>query len=154
VLTASRQYFIPLVVPVNVTLTGLRISVTTASAGAANIGIYANTQSGGNDTPGARIAQITATLDTGTTGDRTGNFASSVTLTAGTLYWVSVIGSAAATIRALAVASVQTALGRQVNGTGAITHLFASGSGSTLPDPAPGSLSDGTGVCPAIYLIE
>jgi hypothetical protein len=153
-LTASRQYFIPLVVPRDVTLTGLRISVTTASAGAANLGIYANTQSGGNDVPGARIAQITATLDTGTTGDKTGSFSSSVTLTAGTLYWVSAIGSAAATIRALAVASVQTALGRQVNNTGAITHLFASGSGSTLPDPAPSSLSDGTGVCPAIYLVE
>jgi hypothetical protein len=153
-LTASRQYFIPLVVPRDVTLPSLRISVTTSSAGAANLGIYANTQSGGNDVPGARIAQITATLDTGSTGDKTGNFASSVTLTAGTLYWVSMIGSAAAAIRALAVGSCQVALGRQVNNTGAITHLFASGSGSTLPDPAPGSLSDGTGVCPAIYLVE
>jgi hypothetical protein len=153
-LTASRQYFIPLVVPRDVTLPSLRISVTTAASGAANLGIYANTQSGGNDVPGARIAQITATLDTGSTGDKTGNFASSVTLTAGTLYWVSVICSAAAVIRALAVGSCQVALGRQVNSTGAITYLFVAGSGSTLPDPAPGSLSDGTGVCPAIYLIE
>lgn len=153
-LTAARQYFVPLVVPRQVTLTGLRISVTTAKAGQANLGLYGNAVVGGSDAPGSRIAAITAPLDTGTTGDKTGSFASSVTLDPGTLYWVSLIASVSATLRALAVASVQTALGRAVNGTTVISHLYAAGSGSTLPNPAPTALTNGTGSCPAIYLME
>lgn len=54
---------------------------------------------------------------------------------------------------ALAVGSVYPALGRQVNGTAAITHLFVAGSGSTLPGSIA-SPSNGTGAAPAIYLIE
>ncbi|MCX7671774.1 MAG: hypothetical protein N2439_17110, partial [Anaerolineae bacterium] len=153
-ITSSRQYFVPFAVPREVVLSGLRISVTTSSAGAANLGIYANATVSGNDAPGARLAQITATLDTGTTGDKTGSFASNLTLRAGVLYWASLIGSAGAVLRALAVASIQCSLGRQVNNTGGISHLFVAGSGSTLPDPAPTSLTDGTGSIPAIYLIE
>lgn len=152
-LTAARQYYIPFMVPRQVTLSGLRISVTTASAGQANLGLYGSAVASGSDVPGAMLAAITATLDTGTTGDKTGNFASQLVLTPGTLYWAALIGSAAATVRALAVAAIQTSLGRQVNNTGVISHLFAAGSGSTLPATAP-TLSDGTGSIPAIYLIE
>jgi hypothetical protein len=150
-LTASRQYFLPLVVPRNVTLTGLRISVTTLSSGTASIGIYGNTVVNGDDAPGELLASVTG-LNTGTTGDKTG--ALSYTLQAGTLYWVSLISSAAATVRALAVASRGAELGRTVNNTTVISYLYAAGSGSTLPETAPTALTAGTGVCPAIYILE
>jgi hypothetical protein len=150
-LTASRLYFIPLIVPRAVTLTGLRISVTTAATGAAAIGIYGNTTVSGNDAPGSLLTSVTG-LNIGTTGDKTGTL--SYTLKIGTLYWVCMIASAAATIRALAANSVQTALGRVANSTSAVSYLYASGSGSTLPSTAPTSLTAGTGTTPAIYLLE
>lgn len=150
-LTASRQYFVPFTVPRTVLLTGLRISVSTASAGTASVGIYANTVVSDNDAPGILLASATG-LNTGATGDKDG--ALSLTLNPGTIYWASLIGSAAATLRALAVGSVQTSLGRTVNNTTVISYLFAAGSGSTLPNPAPTTLTAGTGSCPAIYLLE
>lgn len=150
-LTAARQYFVPLAVPRRVNLTGLRISVATASAGTASIGIYDNTQVAGNDAPGALLASVTG-LNTGTTGNKDG--ALSYTLLPGQIYWASLIASAAATVRALAVASVQTALGRVVNSSAAVTYLYAAGSGATLPNPAPTALANGTDKCPAIYLLE
>jgi phage terminase large subunit GpA-like protein len=76
------------------------------------------------------------------------------TLQPGVLYWASLIASAAATVRALAVGSLQTALGRTVGSTTAVGFLYAAGSGSTLPATAPTSLTAGTGACPAIYLLE
>jgi hypothetical protein len=151
-LTASRQYFLPLVVPRNVILTGLRISVTTASSGTASIGIYDNAVVNGDDAPGMLLASVTG-LDTGATGDKTGSL--SYTLQAGTLYWASLIASAGATVRALAVASQQTALGRTANNTTVTSYLYAAGIGSTLPEIAPTTLNAGSGAAtPAIYLLE
>ncbi|MEJ5199913.1 MAG: hypothetical protein WHX53_13400 [Anaerolineae bacterium] len=151
-LTASRQYFIPLVVPRNVTLTGLRILVTTAATGTASIGIYGNTVVSGDDAPGTLLASVTG-LDTGTTGGKTGTL--NYTLQAGTLYWASMIASAAATIRALAVASRGAELGRTANNTTVTSYLYAAGSGSTLPTTAPTTLTAAAGaVTPAIYLLE
>ncbi len=150
-LTASRQYFVPFVPSRAITLTGLRISVTTALAGQASVGIYGNTLVGGNDAPGALLASATG-LDTGTTGDKTGSV--SLTLQPGSIYWASVIAAAAATVRALAVGSIKSALGRTVNNTTLVSHLYAAGSGSTLPDPASTTLTAGTGSIPAIYLVE
>jgi len=151
-LTASRQYFIPFVVPRDVNLTELRISVTTAATGTASIGIYGNVVVSGDDAPGDLLASVT-NLNTGSTGDKTGSL--SYTLQAGVLYWASLISSAAATVRALAVASQQTALGRTANNTTVISYLFVAGSGSTLPTTAPKALSVASGaVTPAIYLLE
>lgn len=150
-LTAARLFFVPLVVPRPVWLVGLRISVTTAAAGTASIGIYSNSIIAGNDTPGALLAQVTG-LDTGSVGDKTGTL--KITLLPGVLYWACLIASAAAAVRALGVGSVQAALGRTVNGTTAITHLYAAGSGSTLPATAPNTTIVGTGNLPAIYLVE
>jgi len=151
-LTASRQYFIPLSVPRKVTLTGLRMSVTTAVTGTAAIGIYGNTVVGSDDAPGALLASVTG-LNTGATGDKTGTL--SFTLQAGTLYWVSMIASAAATVRALAVASRGAELGRTANNTTITSYLYAAGTGSTLPSTAPTTLTAAAGVAtPAIYLLE
>lgn len=134
-----------------VTLTGLRIAVTTASAGTASVGIYSNTQVSGDDAPESLLASATG-LDTGTTGDKTG--ALSLTLAPGTIYWASFIGSAAATLRALQAISIQTSLGRTGSTASIVSSLFAERSGSTLPATAPTSLSNGTSGVPAIYLIE
>lgn len=153
-LTAARQYFIPLVVPRQVTLSGLRISVTTASAGTANAGIYANTVVSGSDSPGALLASTTTAFNTGSTGDKTSDFSSNLTLQPGVLYWASMISSAAAAVRALAVGSIQSSLGRQVNSTGVISHLFVAGSGATLPATASTTPTEGTASIPAIYMIE
>lgn len=153
-LTASRQYFVPISVPRAVILTGLRISVTTASAGSTSVGVYANTtNASGDDAPGGLLGSATG-LDTGSTGDKGGTFAAPVLLEPGTLYWVSVIGSAAATLRALPVGAMQTVLGRTVGNTTAIAGLYAAGSGSTMPATAPTTLTGSTGSMFALYLIE
>ena len=150
-LTAARQYFVPVVVARAVTLTALRASVTTLLAGTMSIGIYDNTILSNSDTPNSLLVSVSG-LDTGTTGDKTGSV--SYTLQPGVLYWISVIASSAATLRALPVGAVQAALGRTVNNTTAISYLFAVGSGSVLPAIAATSLSAGTGSCPAIYMVE
>lgn len=154
-ITASRQYFIPVTVPRAMPLVSLRLSVTTASAGTVSIGLYNNTQDGsGNDTPGNLVASVKG-LDTSATGDKTGAIAAGgYTLQPGVLYWVSLIGSAAATLRALAVGSIQAVLGRTVGNTTVISYLYVAGSGSTLPATASTSLTAGTGSCPAVYLVE
>ena len=149
--TASRLYFVPFVVPRQVNLAGLRISVSTAATGSASVGIYSNTVVSNNDVPGSLLASVTG-FDLGTTGDKSGSV--SLTLQPGTLYWACLICSAAAVLRALAINSVQTAFGRMAASSAAITHLYAAGSGSTLPNPAPTSLTAGTGALPAIYLVE
>lgn len=153
-LDRSRLYYVPFSVPRSVTLTGLRISVTTAAAGQANLGIYGTAIVSGSEAPGNLIAAIDATLDTGATGERFGLFASYLTLHPGRIYWAALICSAAAaTVRALAVGNIAPAIGRQVNNTGIISHLFAAGSGATLPATAP-AVSNGVGSIPAIYLVE
>lgn len=124
-------------------------------AGTASVGIYANTQDGnGDDAPGALLASATG-LNTGSTGDKDGTFGSPITLLPGVLYWVSLIGSAAATVRSLAIASRGTELGRVVGNTGVIAYLYVAGSGSTLPATAGAAPTAGSAVAtPAIYLLE
>lgn len=151
-LTASRQYFIPFVVPRTLQILSLRLAVTTASAGSASVGIYENTDVSGNDAPGALLASATG-LNVGTTGNKDGNLVLPDLCRPGIIYWASFICSSAATLRALAVASVQPSLGRANNSTNAVTYLYAAGSGSTLPNTAPASLTEGTGSCPAIYMV-
>src|ERR1041384_7450585 len=56
--TASRQYFIPFVVSRDVALTALRFNVTSLLAGAGSVGIYSNTTSAGDDTPGTLLASV------------------------------------------------------------------------------------------------
>jgi hypothetical protein len=151
-LTASRLYFIPLVVPRSVTLVSLGVSVTTAATGTASIGIYNNAIVNGNDAPVALLTSVTG-LNTGSTGDKYGSL--SYTLQARTLYWACLIASAAATIRALAVGSRGVDLGRVTNNTVAITYLYAAGSGSTLPSVVSSTLTASAGgAAPAIYLTE
>lgn len=152
-LTASRQYFIPFSVPRTLALLALRLSVTAASAGSASVGVYANdTTVSGDDAPGNLLASASG-LNVGTTGNKDGSLTLPDLCRPGIIYWASVICSSAATVRALAVASVQPSLGRASNSTNAVTYLYAAGSGSTMPNTASGALTEGTGSCPAIYMV-
>lgn len=149
-LTASRQYFIPFSVPRRVIGTGLRISVSGAVAGNASIGIYTNTVSGGDDVPGSLLVSVTG-LDVGTTGDKTGTV--DYILEPGLIYWASVISSSACMLRGMTTVSVNSILGRTPNNNNAVSYVYSSGSGSTLPDPSPSSLTDAIGGMAAIYLV-
>ena len=150
-LTASRQYFVPFSVPRAIAITSLRISVTANVAGNGAVGIYGNTVVSGSDAPGDQLVQATGLVMGVANEDKTG--AAAITLLPGQIYWASLISSSAATVRALPVGAVQASLGRVVNNTTSVTHLFVSGSGSTLPATASTSLSNGTGNIPAIYLV-
>ncbi|WP_162910161.1 hypothetical protein [Azohydromonas sediminis] len=151
-LTASRQYFIPFSLPRTLLLEALRISVTTASAGSASVGVYANTNISGDDAPGELLASASG-LNVGTTGNKDGALTLPDLCRPGSIYWASIICSSAATVRALAIASVQPSLGRVSNSNSAVTYLYAAGSGSTMPNTAPDVLTNGTGSCPAIYML-
>lgn len=152
--TAGRLYFLPLTVPRSVVLSGLRISVTTASAGTASVGIYANTQDGnGDDAPGALLASATG-LNTGSTGNKDGTFSAPLLLEPGVLYWACVIGSATATVRAVPLGSMQSALGRTPSANTSTTCLYANGSGSTMPAAAPAIAGVSNAAIVAIYLLE
>jgi len=150
-LTASRQYFIPLVVPRDVILTGLSIVIATGVSGTASIGIYGNTVVAGDDTPGSLL--VSTSVNTSQTGIKTGNI--NYTLQAGVLYWASLLSSVTPTVSALTATSQQTALGRSSVNLYNVAYLFADGSGSTMPTNAPTSLSTAHGVfLPAIFLVE
>ncbi|MCX8017181.1 MAG: DUF1822 family protein [Rhodocyclaceae bacterium] len=152
-LTGGRVYCIPFVVPREVVISGLRVSVTGSSAGSIMLGIYESTIIGGTEVPYGVLAQLTAALDT-SSGDKTGSFASNLTLLPGVIYWAALVAITTVSVRAVPVASIQTSLGRQVGNNGVISHIYSSTSGAVLPTPGPGTLTDGTGPIPAIYLIE
>lgn len=142
-LTANRIYYIPFIPLVNATISSLAIEVTTASAGTGQIGIY-NTN---NYRPNTLLASVN--INTGSTGVKSG--AVNVQLIAGNLYWLALINSSSATIRAVAVAGVQTLLGIPTGTTAWITHYYQAGSGGTLPTTANAN-TIGTGNVPAIYI--
>lgn len=144
-LTANRIYYIPFVPPIDITITSLAVEVTTASAGTGQIGIY-NTA---NFRPSKLIAGSVVNINTGTTGVKSDTV--NITLMAGNLYWLALINTSAATIRAVAVAGVQTLMGIATGGTAWNTHYFQAGSNGVLPATA-GTLSSGTGALPAIYV--
>jgi hypothetical protein len=128
----------------------LGVYVTTAASGTASIGIYSNTVVNNNDTPGSLLTSVTG-INVGLTGDRSGSI--NYTLQAGTLYWACLIVSSNPTIRGLATTSRGVDLGR--SGTTINSCFLANGSGATLPDPAPTSLTGAGGwVTPAIYMKE
>lgn len=150
-LTASRLYFVPFSTPRSFTLTALRITVRTSSAGNARLGIYDNiVNASGDDVPGNLLVS-TGDLNVGVADVRDG--AVSLALQAGALYWAALIASSTPTIDAASDSSVVTALGIAYNAMTTRTHLFGSGSGSTLPATAPASLSAAEGSAPLIAAV-
>jgi hypothetical protein len=97
---ANRLDFIPFIPSRNLVIDQLGIEVTTLIASSlARVAIYADN----NGTPGALLAGGANALDCATTGIKTESI--SLSMTAGTLYWLAVWTSSTQTLRALGVAS-------------------------------------------------
>jgi len=144
--TANRGIFIPFTVGNNLTFTRIIITVTTASTGTSYAGIY-NDASG---SPGSLLIG-TSGMSTGATGDVVSTV-TSTTLYPGTVYWMYITSSAAATLRGVAVASIIPMIGFTPANTTAITFIYQTLSGAA-PATAPSSgYSLGTGTVPAIFL--
>lgn len=143
-LSTNRIYYIPFVSPINCMITQLAVEVTTASAGTGQIGVY----NSNNFRPFQRLG-TPVDINTGTTGVKSGN--TNVSIVAGELYFLALINTAGATIRAVAVGSLHTILGIATGTTAFNTHYFEAGSGGVLPATANAS-SSGTGAVPCIYV--
>ncbi len=145
-LTANRIYLMPFVVLREVVISQLSANVTTAAAGTHQIGIY---DSNNNAQPRDRLAL--GNIDAGTTGVKTVTLSPTLTLRPG-IYWAAYAASSAATVRAVALASL-VPLGLPSLGT-AWTTVYAL-TGSTLPTSAPGSgYTELTGsVAPAVGVL-
>jgi hypothetical protein len=151
--TSGQLYFIPFVVPRSVQLMGLGISVTTGSSRGQNVylGIYGNAVVTGQDAPGELLASGPPAFARNP-GNPVSHF--SFGLEPGRLYWACLFPLGNPGIRALPAGAQQVALGRVAGSTSSVSYLYAAGSGSTLPDPAPTELVNASGNCPAIYLLE
>jgi len=150
---ANRQYFIPIIYQRELTIKQLQAVVTTGAAGTLRMGIYDSTVAVNGDTiPGALIGGGAA-LDTSTATTLTDALAQNITLLPNTLYWASLITSAAPSIRWLSSTGTKSFFGYQYLSQ-IISHLFANGSGGEMPVNAPANLQTGTGNFPVIGLIE
>lgn len=148
-LEASTLYFVPFVLPRSLTLTELRINVTTTASGSASVGVYDNVLDGsGNDVPGSLRVAVSG-LNTAVAGMRSGSV--SHALSAGVLYWAALIASGTPQVAAMSDSNMLDAIGPLEYAFTTRTHLRGSGSGSTLPTSAPTSLSSAEGEAPAIY---
>lgn len=140
-LTAGRCYFILVPVYHTRSITALGFEVSAASAGSAEVAIYAPDGTSGR--PGTRLAYVSG-LNTGATGVQSS--AVSVTLEPG-LYWAALRSTAAATLRG---AAGSFAFGISTGGNNRITHLF--NADAALTDPVTSDpTSVGTGTLPHIY---
>lgn len=107
--TANILRVIPFIVAKTTTIDQMAINVTTAVAGHARVGIYADN---GNNYPGALVVEATSVtqIDTGTIGVKIATNGLPVTLQPG-LYWLAIVGNAAPTIRSFGVGSMLPVLG-------------------------------------------
>lgn len=143
-LTGNRVYYIPFIPKIDCRITELAVEVTTASSGSGQVGVY---NSNANYRPHTLLGYIS--ISTGTTGVKSG--AVNISLVAGRLYWLAIVNSSGATVRALAVGGIDTILGISTGGTAWNTHYYQSVSSAVLPSPA-GANTNGTGSVPAIYI--
>lgn len=151
-LFTRRLYMIPFITPRSLTLTNLRFSVTAGSNGTISLGIYNNIKlANGNDNPGNLLSSVTGLNSSGNQ-NRDGPI--TFTFQPNTLYWLALMPTSAPTLRAVAVASVQGALGRVVSTNNGVTHLYKDYTVFGLPALGPADLLSGTGNIPAIYLVE
>lgn len=147
-----RMYFIPFISPRDIILTNVKVRVTGGSSGNILLGIYDNTKLvNGNDNP-FNLVSPELTASAANNGDKL--MPVTMTLLAGKIYWFGIMCSAAPTLQAVPLSSIQAALGRSTTGTTAITHLYKDYPTFAIPTLAPNDLLGGTGNIPAIYLIE
>lgn len=151
-LTAARIFYIPFVPARRMALTALGINVTTLLAGTGTAGIYAADGSATFDYPGTLLASTAqGAFNTGSTGTKTG--AINITLEAGVTYFIGLINSSAATVRAIPVAGQQALLGFLDNGTANVFCYYSAGATNVLPSTAGAPLVQAVASLPAVYLI-
>jgi hypothetical protein len=143
-MTNNTSYWIPFAVNRRTTVSAISINVSTAGTSSSqNVGIYnLNTT---NLYPNALLSSVT--LDTSSTGLKTGTLATAITLTPG-IYWIALASSGTPTLTALAVGSL---LPLAYSTTTAVTHYR--NTGTTLPSTAPTTgYTSGTGAFPLVLL--
>lgn len=147
--TSGRLYAIPFFVPRTITLDRIAINVTTlVASGKARVGIYTDS----NGEPGSLVAGTdVAELDTSATGVKASTV--SVTLTAGSLYWLAVLfNNATNVVRGAAVAGMIDVLGSDNTlPTAAVTHLYVAQAYGALP-ASFGTPTNGTGTSPLVFV--
>jgi hypothetical protein len=138
--TANRQMFIPIVVSQPTTINQLGLNVTAAIASSTfSVGIYGDNGGSGGNQPSGSLLASSSSLSGAATGYIFGSLSSAFTLQPNTIYWLSVICSAAITVRC--IVSAVNVLGYNASGNIFIQYLYLAGSGSTLLTPISGSLT-------------
>lgn len=143
-MTNNTSYWIPFAVNRGTTVSAISINVTTSSSGSSeSVGIYNSNST--NLYPNDLLASVT--LDTSSTGLKTGTLATAITLTPG-IYWIAIASSGAPTLTALAVGSLLPLAYSTIT---EVTHYR--NTGTTLPSTAPTTgYSNGTGAFPLVLL--
>lgn len=150
-LTANRMYCVPFVLAKNLTFANFVLSVTTFVTGTAYVAIYSNAVASGLSRPGTKLMESSALSVGGSNGDKVSS-GTGGTLVAGTVYWLAVTCSSAATVRAVDVGGATASLGFTANSTTLISHIYAT-QAAPMPTDASGlSYTSGTGVAPAMFL--
>lgn len=151
-LVAARVQYVPFTVPRPMTLSAMGVSVSTAVAGTGTLGIYDSDGNATYDYPGTLLASSTqGAINTGTTGTKLASL--DITLVPGHVYFAAIVNSSAATVRAVALAGIQTCLGFTDNSTTAITMLTTTSTTNVLPT-SPGAPTTQVTAIPALYLVE
>jgi hypothetical protein len=140
----NTSYWIPFIVNRKINVSAISINVSTAATGSyESVGIYNSNPT--NFYPNTLLESVT--LDTGSTGLKTGTFSSSITLTPG-IYWTALASEGTPTLTALSGGSL---LALAFSGTSAVTHYR--NTGTTLPSTAPTTgYSAGTTAFPLVLL--
>jgi hypothetical protein len=142
-MTNNTSYWIPFGVNRNITVNAISINVSTAGGTSETVGIYNSNLT--NLYPNTLLGSVT--LDTTTTGFKTGTLATAITLTPG-IYWIALASNGAPTLTALAVGSL---LPLAYSATTAVTHYR--NTGTTLPSTAPTTgYTTGTTAFPLVLL--
>lgn len=153
-LTANRQYYVPFMLPRNMEVNELGISVGTAvAASTVSIAIYDDTLVSGNNWPDTILASVSA-LDSATTGYKSGTV--SLLLEAGHIYWASAIASHAISVYSVnATVDALALLGYSSENKSSATLYYEAGAGSTLATTAATALTAGDSQNPpGIHLKE
>jgi hypothetical protein len=149
-MTANRAIFVPFCPGNDMTLTRLLMAVTTLLAGTAYMGIYNNVNTAGVDRPFQKIIG-SAGMSTATAAQVSATVGST-TLVKGTVYWLCITCSSAATLRAVSTGAVSTLLGFVASATTARTHIYATIAGALPADASALTYTQGSGNVPALFV--
>lgn len=144
-LTANRAYFIPFV-STGAMITSIYTFVSTAATGNGSVGLYSSNESG---RPLALLSSIS--INTGTTGLKGGSITQPIELAPNIVYYLALVNTGAAAVRAVNAAGLNNILGITNTATAFTTHYYTTSTGGVLPSIIS-TLTDGTGNVPAIFI--